>query len=295
MIVFFTVYLNVMLNILRLKEKVITYGLISCSSAALSFILSIIFVKTFNLGWEGRVYAQMICCFIYGSSCIVILLKKKFFALPDIAVWKQMLAFGVPLIPHLATNFIRQGCDRYIINYYYSIEDVGIFSFALNLVNIITMVGFGFNQSNSVSIYKILGNTELEVEYKYATTIKSIKRYFSMYVMITIIVVAVCRLLIPLLLPQYTSSMPYFFILSLYGLGVCEYLVYTNFLFYFKKTKQLMYITFGSSVLHLFLSFILTRYSLLFTSIIYFLSQLVVVLLVRKMALFWLNRSLKNI
>lgn len=49
--------------------------------------------------------------------------------------------WGIPLIPHLATSWIKQGGDRYIINYYYTLAEVGIFSFALNLSNIIDMIG----------------------------------------------------------------------------------------------------------------------------------------------------------
>ena len=63
-----------------------------------------------------------------------------------------MLLWGIPLIPHLATSFVRQGCDRFIINNYYTIEDVGIFSLALNLSNVIAIFGSGFNQSNSINL-----------------------------------------------------------------------------------------------------------------------------------------------
>lgn len=66
--------------------------------------------------------------------------------------------WGIPLIPHLATSWIKQGGDRYIINYYYTLAEVGIFSFALNLSNIIDMIGAAFNQTNSVSIYQILSS-----------------------------------------------------------------------------------------------------------------------------------------
>ena len=53
-----------------------------------------------------------------------------------------------------------------IINSNYSIEEVGLFSFALNLTSIITMIGLGFNQVNSVDIYKILGDNEHDNKWK---------------------------------------------------------------------------------------------------------------------------------
>ena len=66
------------------------------------------------------------------------------------------MSWGIPLIPHLATTWLRQGCDRYIINYHYELAEVGLFSFALNMANIIEMMGGSFNANNYVNIYKTL-------------------------------------------------------------------------------------------------------------------------------------------
>lgn len=55
-----------------------------------------------------------------------------------------------------------------------------------------------------------------------------------------------------------------------------------------------MYITFGSSAVHLLLSLLLTRYSLYYTASIYVLTQLGVVLFIRKMAKDTLNKEFKD-
>jgi len=56
----------------------------------------------------------------------------------------------------------------------------------------------------------------------------------------------------------------------------------------------LMYITFGSALLHLFLSLAFTRYSLIYTSIIYCISQSIVVYFVRRVALNALEENLNK-
>lgn len=109
-----------------------------------------------NLSWAGRVYAELFCTLLLGGFGIVYFIKNGFLTKDFKDYVRPMLVWGIPLIPHLATTFIRQGCDRYIINASHSIADVGLFSFALNLANLISMIGFGFNQSNSVDIYKRL-------------------------------------------------------------------------------------------------------------------------------------------
>lgn len=278
---FLSVYSNLILNYFRLQKKVQTYGIFSCGNALLNFVLSIVLVKTLLYGWEGRVYAQLSCCCLFGMFGLFFFIKKGFLSLPNKKHWKMMLLWGIPLIPHLATTFIRQGCDRYIVNYYHTIEYVGLFSFALNLANIIIMVGVGFNQSNSVDIYAVLGNDTMSVEEK-TNRLKSQRKTITLvYLVCSIFITLSCVFLIPIVLPQYSMAMQYFPILAVYAFLNCLYFLYTNFLFFYKKTRTLMYITFGTSILHLILSVLLTRYSLYYTCLIYSVSQIIIVLLVR--------------
>ena len=283
-ICFFNIFSNLILNYFRLRKRAPIYGILSCGNAALNFIISIILIKNLLLGWEGRIYAQLGCCFLFGAIGFVFFAQKKFVRAPDIKHWKMMLLWGIPLVPHLATNFIRQGCDRYIINYFYNIEEVGLFSFAFNLTNIIVMIGMGFNDSNSVKIFEILGNKSICGADKRNLLKKQRKMMLKVYLLATIIIVCFGTFLTPLVLSKYDASIKYFIVLSMYGFFHCLYFLYTNFLFFYKKNKLLMSFTFFSSVLHLTLSLVFTRYSLLATCLIYSLSQLLIVFLVRNYA-----------
>lgn len=280
-----TVFSHMILNYFRLQKNIRRYALFSCSNALLNFLITIFLIKFLFWGWMGQVYAQLICCFIFGLFGLFFFFKKKFVVVPKKSHWKMMLVWGIPLIPHLATNFIRQGLDRYIINYYHSIDDVGLFSFALNLANIIVMVGVGFNQSNSVSIYAVLGNSNLTEEEKTKCLRTQRKNIFWVYLFCSFFVTVVCLSFVPLIIPKYSMAMKYFPLLSLYAFFNCLYFLYTNYLFYYKKTKNLMYITFGSSVIHLCLSLLLTKFSLYYTCGIYCFSQLLILFFVRRRAM----------
>ena len=284
-IVFFNVFFHTILEYYRIKEDVKTYGILSCSNVLLNFVLSILFVKTFQFGWEGRLYSMIACSAIYGLFALIFFIKERFITRIDKHYWKLMLVWGVPLIPHLATNFIKQGCDRFIINNFHTTVDVGIFSFAMNLATIITMIGFGFNQSNSVDIFKICGDKDMSNKDKGDYLLKQRKRFFFFFLACSIGVVICCMVAVPFLLPKYTESLIYLPILGVYGLLVCYYLVYTNYLFFFNKTKELMFVTFGTAIFHLLLSLWLTRYSLYYTCGIYCVSQILIVLLIRRIAL----------
>jgi len=272
-IAFFTVFNNLLLDLFRIREKVFVYGWLSCGSALLNFIISIVLVKGLFLSWQGRVYAWMGCSVLFGLIGLWYFFKSGFFTSQIRSFFKPMLIWSIPLIPHLATSFIRQGCDRYIINYYHSIDDVGLFSFALNLVGIITMIGFGFNQTNSIDIYKVLGDKSMQVKDKLVHLRKNRKIFLVLYLVVTLLIDMFGYLLVPIVLPKYAFAVNYFVVLSIYGFFVCVYLVYTNYLFYFKKTRLLMHVTVTSALIHLLLSFYLTQYSLYLTAFLYGVTQ----------------------
>ena len=269
----FTSLANVNLDYFRIKEKVKTYGFFSCGNALLNFLITIFLIKFFAMSWEGRVFAQFSCSLLFGTVSLLFFFRKKLITTNIKEHVIPILTWSLPLIPLHATNFLRQGVDRYIINYHHTIEDVGFFSFALNIANAITMIGFGFNQTVSVNIYKILGgesmtNVEKKAKLKHLTHL-----IVHIFIFATALITITGYFIVPILLPQYAQSVNYFVILSVYAFFVCYYLAFTNFLFFYKNTKAIMYWSIGSSILHMLLSFILTKYSLYWTSTIYCISQ----------------------
>ena len=270
----------------RLQEKVGKYGIMNLGNAILNAVISLILVITFEQGWMGRVNTHIGVAIFFGLIGIVSFINKGFF---DFHLhkdrMKMILFWGLPQIPHHATNWLRQGCDQYIINYNYSTQEVGLFSFALNLVSIITMIGMAFNSSNSVTIFQVL--SDKTIHDKRTVLRKNTRHIFFIYLGASVLTVLLGCLLVPIVVPQYTKSIPYFMILSIYGFMVCLYFLYCNYLFYYGATKHLMYITLGTAFLHLCLSVLLTRYSLFYTLIIYLISQFCCVALV-----FWYSRRI---
>lgn len=277
---FFTVYVNVILDYFRVKEKILMYGKISCSYALLNFVLTLFLIIYFQTGWHGRVFSLLGCSLIYALFSILFFVKERKFSFNSISLSlvKKVIIWGIPLIPHLASTWIRQGGDRYIIKANYDMAEVGIFSFALNLVNILCMVGVAFNSSNSVDIYKSLSEpTDSTIGRLRGCT----RKMLLLYAVISIVLLLACMLLVPLLLPQYADSMVYFSLMVPYGYLQCIYFLYCNYLFFYGENKQIMKITFITSIIHLILSFVLTRYSLYATAIVYTITQLLVIIFLR--------------
>ncbi len=282
---FFTVYSNICLNFFRIRKKILYYGILSCSSAILILGLSVLFVKFLHFGWYGCILAQLICVSLFGTIGLVLFFQMKCISLPNINHLKIMLLWGLPLIPHLATAFIRFGCDRYIINHYHTIEEVGLFSFAVSLSAAIVMIGSGFNDANSVNVYEILTNKEIKAERKIALLSKQ-KKTISLICLLGASTIAIFGyLLIPIYFPKYTLSLNYFVILTVYAFLQCIYFLYANYLFFFKKTRALMTTTFSFAIIHLLTSLALTQFSVSYTCLTYVITQLGIVIFVRKKAI----------
>ena len=278
----FSVFQGLLLDLLRVQEKVIKYGIISCGIAIINFVLSLYLVINRGLSWEGRVYAHLICAFFFGVLGIGVFISKRLVTIKlTKETFKMVVLWGIPLIPHQAAIWLKSGCDRLIINQCHTLEDVGLFSFALNLMSIIIIIGQSFNSTNSVTIYQTLasGSSNQEKRQKLGKLSRTI---FLIYICATALVMIGASVLVPIVLPKYSYSIYYFLILSVSAFLQCIYFLYCNYLFYYGKNKNLMMITFLSAILHLGLSLIFTRYSLFVTCVIYTLSQLIVLAFVKK-------------
>ncbi len=275
---FLSVFITMLLSYFRVRQEVIKYGAISCGSAVVNLGLTLFFVISLSYSWQGRVYSHLFSN--VAISLLAVLMYKKCHLLSFNNLSKSqfvsILGWGVPLIPHMGAIWIRQGLDRYIIDNFHSIAEVGLFSFALNLVNIIIILGSSFNNVFSVEIYQTL-SSNLKSEVKKLYLASKSKKIAIVFAGATLLVVLGCFFFIPVFLPAYKDAIPYFCILSLYGFVQCLYFLVVNYLFYYKKNKEIMYTTFGTSILHLALSLFLTRYSLYFTCIIYVVIQILIV------------------
>lgn len=276
---FFQVFNNMNLETSRLEEKPLKYGFFSVGIVLLNLMLTFILIMGFHYGWLGRIYAQLFTAFSFFIISVYALIRKKYFVLvrPKKKLFYKSLLFGLPLIPHSISGWVRMGLDRYIINFVYGAAQVGVFSFAFNFSGVINVIGASFNAAHSVQIYKLLSNGGADSKLKLYQQTKIMIVVYSCF---SGIIFLLSFFFIPIFLPQYNESRLYLFPLCIAGLFQCIYYLFVNYLFYFNKTKVLMFITFGVSILHLLLSLLLTRYSLLYTAYITMCTNALVCLLV---------------
>lgn len=279
LICFFQLIYNLNLEVFRLEEKPIYYGILSILWISLNLLITYYFCVNLSGGWIGRVNAQLIASILIFILNIYLLKKHGYLkrVIPQIIHLKESLHFGIPLIPHTSSVWMRQGIDRYFINFYHTTAMVGSFSFAYNFAGIIMMFGTAFNATNSVYIFKNLGN-EFSEEIR-LKLLKQTKLMTLLFFIITLISIVSVYFFIKILLPKYNDSVPFIIPLCLMGFLQSVYYLFVNYLFYFNKTKLLMYITFFVSVFHVFISFVITMYSTVYTAYLGLFSGLIICIL----------------
>lgn len=267
---FFQLFYSIVLGIYRYEEKIFSYGIFSILWAGLNFFLTVMFCISFRNGWAGRAIAQLLSAFILFIISLFILYRNNYlrFIIPPKKFFVDVLKFGLPLLPHGSSIWMRQGLDRYINNIFHGPAVVGIYSFAYNLSGLLLMLGTAFNQSNSVFIFKNLSINDNNTQNMRKIFSKQIYMMIIVFGSISIMGYISSILFINIFIPKYIDAKPYLFPLFVSAFFQCIYYLFVNYLFYFQKTKQLMYITFSISIIHFLLSIMFTRYSSLYTAYI---------------------------
>ena len=267
------------LNIWRLEEKPFSYGIFSLLVVIFNLFFTLFFVVSLRWGWSGRVYAQILVGGIFFIISFFLLIRGGYlkFILPTKNDIKSALHFGIPLVPHSISFWLKQGLDKYVINYYHSSAAVGIFSFSMNFSNILQIIGTAFNATNSVFIFKQLSKNRQQA---IPLLRKQTKMMIIIFGLITLLLLVGCSIFLPLFFPSYSDAVYYLFPLCGASFFSCIYLLFVNFLFFYKKTKTLMIITFSISLIHCVLSLFLTKYSIEYTAYISLFTSFLTALLV---------------
>jgi O-antigen/teichoic acid export membrane protein len=142
---FFSNLAEVPMAYIRAKEKVVLFVTIGLARTVLGVLTMVFFLIVLRWGVEGVVYGGLLTNGIGGvalSGAVLALVPKKLSG-PKL---KEMLAFGLPLVPWSINMFILTFSDRFFLRHFGTLADVGIYALAYKLAMIIPfLVNVPFN------------------------------------------------------------------------------------------------------------------------------------------------------
>ena len=133
---------------LRSKE----YAVLSVTSILLTASLGVILAYAFKMGLFGLLVAMSLSNVICSIMCIY-LQKSEFIFSIDSVKFVEMAKFSIPLIPSSISVMLSNYIDRFMINHYLSLDELGIYSLGFKLANIIALVIAGFQISLTPLVY----------------------------------------------------------------------------------------------------------------------------------------------
>ncbi|WP_407484930.1 oligosaccharide flippase family protein [Acinetobacter baumannii] len=185
-----------------------------------------------------------------------------------------IFSFGLPLILHQSSFFIKGQLDRIFIYQQYSKAELGIYSAGVQIAAVLPIILMALNKAIVPYYYQGLKDNSL--------TITKIKKY-TLYSLPLSILPAVVGWLLPeqvylwFLGPSYMGS-KYYVVMYLIGFGAnLPYLILVNYLFYHAKNKLISITTFFSSLIYLAILVITSNISIKYIPYALLLSNILVV------------------
>jgi O-antigen/teichoic acid export membrane protein len=251
----FFVILNLSLWLVEQKPKY--YGSFQIGETIIKLGLSLYFIIVLTMSWEGRIYGVFIGGSITALTSIYLLYKRNYLDFTFRKDYiKDALSFGIPLIPHQLSFWLRSGAIIFILAYIVGKKETGLYNIGSQFVIPISVLTAAFNKAWAPYLYRKLSkNPTLNTKHK---IIKFTYLYFVGILILAYIITLVVPFLINLLLEKsFSESYVYVKYLAFAAAFQGMYFMVVNYIFFEKKTKYLAYITFFSSIINVSLAYYL--------------------------------------
>lgn len=247
---FLRVTSTVVLGLHQVRQEAKQFALYTLFQTLIDFTLSYLFVVLFKFGYIGRLEGTYLSFFIVSIAGLYTLYKMDYLSKVSFTYTKDILNFGIPLIPHAISGTVMAMSDRYFISYFVGNSEVGLYTIAYQISALMLLVGLSVNQAWSPMLFKLLKEKNIVQIYKYTFylfllfIISAISIYFFKDILFYIFVDE-----------KFYNAKEYFGYLLLGFLFQSLYFLVTNILFFEKRTKLLASMTFLGAILNLILNY----------------------------------------
>jgi Membrane protein involved in the export of O-antigen and teichoic acid len=237
----------------QIRSQAGRFGLFQVSQSGLVFALSLLLVVGVKLGAEGRIAAMMIATVLYVLLSLLSLARERLFRL---AIWrldllKDVLKFGVPLVPHVLGIFFLSSIDRFLINDRLGIGEAGIYMLAVQLSLGMVIVFDAINKALVPWLFKALAENQSA---QLRRLVRFTYLYFIVVALLGILAFWVGPFVVKLVAgPEYWRAGSVIGWLCLGQVFVGMYLMVTNYVFYAKKTGSLSAVTITCGIFNIVL------------------------------------------
>ena len=162
LIAFATVVQNNYLSLVQARSEPLRYISIQTIGGLFNLGLSVLLVVQFHMDWHGRMWAliaaqgliALIC--LHGLTFRLGLLRPLFLR----SSYRQIISFGIPLIPHAIGGWVMTMAARLYLNNMATVADTGLYSVAFNLTSPLALLVGAANSAYFPVLGQLLSNKE---------------------------------------------------------------------------------------------------------------------------------------
>ncbi|MDY2947580.1 MAG: flippase [Mannheimia varigena] len=256
----FQSFLNVQLSVRQCQKQAISYTAIQLMSAIFSAIITVAMMEYFDSELvEKRILAILVSNALVFFIAYLLYAKKtktkKFSLARHKTALLYLLGFGVPLILHHSSIFVKGQLDRVFIYHKFSEADLGLYAMGAQIAMILAIVIHALNKATLPYFYEALKQKKINVSHIHK---------WAFYALFTVPIPALVMWLIPenvvvwILGNQFAGTKYYIILFLSSTMLVVPYLILVNYLFFYGKNKLISFCSILSTIFYLVALFALT-------------------------------------
>ncbi len=254
-----TVIIQLRLGQWQVRKKAMKYGALQILQSLMNMALSLLLVVWLLQGADGRISGQIWAAAIFALLALWLLKKDEllwFFSWSPVYL-KEVLRFGVPLIPHIGGIFLLASVDRFVINAELGLTETGIYMVAVQLAGGMALIFDAINKAYVPWLFERLKRDRFEEK-------QQIVRFTYIWFGIITVGAGLAFIIGPWLVtavagPEYRRAGEVIGWLALGQAFGGMYLMVTNYIFYSKRTGLLSLATIASGLTNIALLLVLIR------------------------------------
>ena len=168
-IVFLTTFFSLIdvlfLSKIRIKEQAGLFSILAILKFSINISLNIFFIVYLRKGVEGLVHASFITAVFFALIYFIIMLPELKLTF-SVKILKNLLSFGLPLVPASIASLAMKYVDRFFLQHYSTMSEVGLYSLGYNIGLVMNMTVQAFQMAWPSHMFAI--SKKLDAEYTFA-------------------------------------------------------------------------------------------------------------------------------
>ncbi|OOF64407.1 flippase [Rodentibacter sp. Ppn85] len=262
----FQVFLSVQLSIRQCQKQAIPYTLIQISSTITNALLTILMLEIYGTELvEKRILSILISNILVALLAYFIYRKgshnKSFTFSQYKAAFLYIIAFGLPMIFHHGSFFIKGQLDRVFIFHRFNESDLGLYAMGAQIASILSVFILAINKALVPYLFENIK--------KGTVTLSKLHRW-ALYSFLIVPIPSLIAQIIPeewllFFLGEHFLGVKYYTVIFLFSTALTiPYLFLVNYLFYYGRTKEISFCSILSTIIYLS-----SLGGLIFTDVIY--------------------------